>query len=82
MAVREQTSPLPPRVIPTTIEQRDRAILLLGCRSNGDELRNATRDELVALVGAYPPPRIAARWKMWLKHRWSAWLDARLRPAI
>jgi hypothetical protein len=70
-------APLPPRTIPTIADQRERAIMLLGCRSNGDELHAAKRDELIALVGAYPPPRIAARWKAWLKHRWPAWMQAR-----
>jgi hypothetical protein len=60
-----ETASLPPK-LPLDHARLDRAIVLLGCRSRG-ELRLSKRDELVALVGLYPEPSLALRWKTALK---------------
>jgi hypothetical protein len=56
-----------PPSTPTYREQVQRAIVLLGNRSNGLDLGAKARAELVALVGGYPTPPTAARWKLALK---------------
>jgi hypothetical protein len=52
---------------PTYRDQIQRAIVLLGNRSNGLNFGAKARAELVALVGGYPSPPTAARWKLALK---------------
>lgn len=59
--------PIPPPRIPVDDDARQVAIMLLGNRSNGHDFRPAKRNELIELVGAYPDPDLAARWKAWLK---------------
>ena len=58
-------SDLPPSV-PATLPALDRAIVLLGNRAKG-ELRASVRAELSTLVGTYPDPPTALRWKTALK---------------
>lgn len=62
---KEETLQLPPSV-PQQLAQLDRAIVLLGNRVKG-ELRASVRSELLGLVGRYPDPATAARWKSALK---------------
>ena len=56
----------PPRT-PDTRVLIVRANVLLGNRARGDELGASPREELRALVGDYPSPAQAARWKCYLK---------------
>jgi hypothetical protein len=56
-----------PEVTPNSRSQLQRAIMLLGTRAKGLELNESTRQELIALVGAYPEPTTAASWKRELK---------------
>lgn len=66
VAKRGDTRELPP-LVPQTLEQLDRAIVLLGNRSRGEELRLVVLSELVGLVGRYPDPATALQWKSALK---------------
>jgi hypothetical protein len=45
----------------------ERAIVLLGARSKGEDLRSARLTELVGLLGRYPDPATALAWKTALK---------------
>jgi hypothetical protein len=63
---RRESRELPPRT-PCTREELDRAIMLLGNRARGLELRESTRSELLGLVGRYPDQTTAGRWKSILK---------------
>lgn len=56
-------APSPPPTIPHDRSQLTRAITLLGYRAKGQELNLRPRQELIALVGAYPAPAVAASWK-------------------
>jgi hypothetical protein len=56
---------LPPK-LPGTSEALQRAILLLGNRTKS-ELGDKSRQELQALIGAYPTSEQAALWKQTLK---------------
>jgi hypothetical protein len=56
---------LPP-IVPSDRDALDRAIVLLGNRAKG-ELRQSIRSELIGLVGRYPDPATAQRWKTTLK---------------
>ena len=53
---------MPPHV-PSTRIALDRAIVLLGERSKGEQLRASKIEELVGLVGRYPDPATARVWK-------------------
>jgi hypothetical protein len=56
---------LPPRV-PTELATLDQAITLLGNRTKND-LGDKPKKQLLELVGAYPDPATAARWKAELR---------------
>lgn len=51
-----------PPLVPNTAEGLERAIMLLGNRTQAS-LKRKLRDELEELVGAYPNPAQAAAWK-------------------
>jgi hypothetical protein len=57
---------LPPE-LPETLAELDEARLLLGQRGRGDELGPKPRAKLVSLIGAYPSPALALRWKRSLR---------------
>lgn len=57
---------MPPHVPPTRVAL-DRAIVLLGARSKGEDLRSGKLTELVGLLGRYPDPATALCWKSVLK---------------
>jgi hypothetical protein len=57
--------PLPP-VVPNTVEDIERAVVLLGNRVR-NELRRGPRHELEALIGKYPTRTDAVAWKISLK---------------
>lgn len=57
---------LPP-VLPEQRDQLTRAVMLLGERAKGTELRQKHREELTGLVGVYPEPAQAAAWKRALR---------------
>ena len=67
--------PIPdlPPALPSELEQLERAIILLGARSKGLELTTKPRAELFALIGAYPRPTTASRWKSTLKSVKDEW---------
>ncbi|MEE8408652.1 MAG: hypothetical protein V3T05_03510 [Myxococcota bacterium] len=54
-----------PPLVPDTLEGIERGIMLLGNRTK-TPLRRKARDELKALIGAYPNPAQAAAWKQML----------------
>ncbi|RYZ16886.1 MAG: hypothetical protein EOO70_03380 [Myxococcaceae bacterium] len=56
---------LPPRV-PTELAQLDQAITLLGNRTKS-ALTEKPRKQLLELLGAYPDPATAVRWKAELR---------------
>jgi len=58
-------SPLP-RKIPADTDQLQRAITLLGNRTQAD-LQTKPRQELVELIGGYPSAEQAAVWKQSLR---------------
>jgi hypothetical protein len=64
--MRRETSPELPPIVPSERVALDRAIILLGNRVKG-ELRQSIRSELVGLVGRYPDPTTAQKWKTSLK---------------
>lgn len=57
---------LPPQV-PETLTELDRAVALLGIVAKEQPLKKSRRDELKALLGAFPQPETAAAWKTQLK---------------
>ena len=57
---------LPP-MVPETLAELDRAVMLLGALAKGDGLKKSRKDELKALLGAIPKAETAARWKSELK---------------
>jgi hypothetical protein len=57
---------MPPLVPPTRVAL-ERAIILLGARSKGENLRARTVTELVGLLGRFPDPVTAGVWKAELK---------------
>ena len=59
---------IPPQ-IPDSLPELERAIGLLGNRSNGQELTPAMQDVLREQLGAYPAPGVAMAWKRVLKAR-------------
>jgi hypothetical protein len=66
MAKSNNTPRMPPLVPPTRVAL-DRAIILLGARSKGEDLRASKVQELVGLLGRYPDPVTASAWKTELK---------------
>lgn len=57
-----------PEKMPQTLQDLDRAIVLLGSLPKV-ELRSRARQELVSLLGCLPTPPMAAVWKLALKRR-------------
>ena len=59
--------PRMPSLVPSTRVALDRAIVLLGARSKGEDLKSSRVQELVGLLGRYPDPATALVWKTELK---------------
>lgn len=60
-------TPRRPPLVPTSRVALERAIVLLGSRSKGLDLRASKVQELVGLIGRYPDPVTALAWKTELK---------------
>lgn len=56
----------PPRM-PATPEELQEAMMLLGSRAQGMEMKATTQAQMVALLGKYPSPALAKTWKQELK---------------
>lgn len=67
MAKQPNNTPRMPPLVPPTRVALDRAIILLGARSKGEELRSSKVQEIVGLLGRYPDPVTAMSWKTELK---------------
>jgi hypothetical protein len=67
MAKPPPNTPRLPPLVPATRVALDRAILLLGNRSKGEDLRASKIQELVGLLGRYPDRVTALAWKTELK---------------
>jgi hypothetical protein len=59
---------VPPK-LPDTLDLIDRVAPLLGARSRGDKLSEASRIYLIEEVGDYPTPKQARLWKRCLRER-------------
>ena len=57
---------IPPK-IPGNLQDFDRALMLLGNRSQGRDLKESRKRELKRLIGLYPSPLRAATYKHHLK---------------
>lgn len=66
MATPNNTPRMPP-IVPPSRTALERAILLLGCRARGEDLRASKVQELVGLLGRYPDRVTALAWKTELK---------------
>jgi hypothetical protein len=62
-----KNQPRLPPIVPTTLVALDRAIILLGARSKGEQLRASKVQEIVGLLGRYPDAVTALAWKTELK---------------
>jgi hypothetical protein len=67
MPPKPQNTPRMPPIVPTSRVALDRAIVLLGARSKGEQLRASKVQEIVGLLGRYPDAVTAAAWKSELK---------------
>ena len=56
-----------PPVIPTDVPDLERAMMLLGQRAKGQDLKAKAQAQLRELIGAYPKAETAAVWKTLLK---------------
>lgn len=65
--LKPKNQPRLPPIVPTTRVALDRAIVLLGARAKGEQLRACKVQEIVGLLGRYPDAVAAAAWKSELK---------------
>lgn len=72
VAKKKKKAPKPPEIdlpplVPETLADLDRAVMLLGILAKGQPMKKSRQDEIKTLLGAVPQPEVAAAWKSELK---------------
>jgi len=72
MGKKKKKPPKPPEIdlpplVPETLADLDRAVVLLGILAKGQPMKKSRQDEVEALLGTVPQPEVAAAWKTELK---------------